>query len=307
VLRGDAAALAAARRATSGLPQATITTVEERPRPLSNLAGGQAISARAGSATYVITAGHCTKAGGTWLGYNAVTLGPVSGTNFLGDDFGSIRVSSFSWTPTAQVMGTASVLGSTEAPVGAAVCRSGSSTGYRSGTIQAKNQTVNYLGGNIVNGLTKTNVCAEPGESGGSFVSGRQAQGLTSGRNGSCSSGGTTYFQPINEVLTRYGMTLVVDPPRPVVTLCSDDKYTGRCSAASTISPSMAGSTVGDNTLSSIRVPAGAWLLPYRDANHAGVCQAFNADESFLRGTTVGNDTVSSYLIQTNRGNCPTS
>ena len=62
-----------------------------------------------------------------------------------------------------------------------------------------------------VTGLTRTNVCAEPGDSGGSFISGSQAQGVTSGGSGNCTSGGTTYFQPVNEILSAYGLTLV--PP----------------------------------------------------------------------------------------------
>ncbi len=32
---------------------------------------------------------------------------------------------------------------------------------------------------------------------------------MTSGGSGNCSSGGTTYFQPVNEILSAYGLTLV--------------------------------------------------------------------------------------------------
>ena len=71
----------------------------------------------------------------------------------------------------------------------------------------AKNETVNYSQG-AVHQMTKTNVCAEPGDSGGSFISGDQAQGVTSGGWGNCSSGGETWYQPINEILNRYGLTL---------------------------------------------------------------------------------------------------
>ncbi len=52
-------------------------------------------------------------------------------------------------------------------------------------------------------------MCAEPGDSGGSFISGSQAQGVTSGGSGNCTYGGTTYFQPVNEILRVYGLTLV--------------------------------------------------------------------------------------------------
>src|SRR3712207_7600928 len=49
------------------------------------------------------------------------------------------------------------------------------------GTIQAFNTSVSYPQG-VVSGLIRTNVCAEPGDSGGSLVAGNQAQGVTSDR-----------------------------------------------------------------------------------------------------------------------------
>ncbi len=66
-----------------------------------------------------------------------------------------------------------------------------------------------------MSGLIRTNVCAEPGDSGGSLIAGSQAQGVTSGGSGNCSSGGTTYFQPVNEILGAYGLTLVTGGTQP--------------------------------------------------------------------------------------------
>jgi len=40
---------------------------------------------------------------------------------------------------------------------------------------------VNYGSGDVVRGLTRTDICAEAGDSGGPFVSGTQAQGTLSG------------------------------------------------------------------------------------------------------------------------------
>jgi streptogrisin C len=100
------------------------------------------------------------------------------------------------------------VAGSTEAPIGAAVCRSGSTTGTHCGTIEATNQTVVYPEG-AVTGLTRTNVCAEAGDSGGPWLSGDQAQGVTSGGSGDCTVGGETFFQPVNEILARNNLTLL--------------------------------------------------------------------------------------------------
>ena len=52
------------------------------------------------------------------------------------------------------------------------------------------------------------NICAEPGDSGGSLYAGSVALGLTSGGSGNCSSGGTTFFQPVPEVLSAYGVSV---------------------------------------------------------------------------------------------------
>ncbi len=199
-----------------------VQKVTQKPRLFANIVGGSAIysasggrcsvgfSARSGSTTFVITAGHCTELGGSWQGSNRTALGSVSGTSFPGNDYGTIRVTNTAgWTGSSQVAGTQSVLGATVAAVGASTCRSGSTTGYRCGTIQSRNQTVNYGGGDIVSGLTRTSACAEPGDSGGSFVAGRQAQGMTSGGSGNCRTGGTTFYQPVQEALSAYGLTLV--------------------------------------------------------------------------------------------------
>ena len=62
-----------------------------------------------------------------------------------------------------------------------------------------------------VQGLTQTSACAESGDSGGSFLAPAtaQAQGLLSGGSGDCTTGGTSYFQPLRPVLNALGLTLV--------------------------------------------------------------------------------------------------
>jgi streptogrisin C len=168
-----------------------------------------------------VTAGHCGAVGDTTAGSNRVAQGTVRASSFPGDDWGFVATND-QWTPTATVattnQGVVPVAGSTEAPVGASICRTGSTTGTRCGVIQAKNATVNYAEGTVT-GLTRTNVCAEGGDSGGSWLSGNQAQGVTSGGSGDCTVGGVTFFQPVNEILQRNNLTLVVDggnePPPP--------------------------------------------------------------------------------------------
>ncbi|MFV0137780.1 alpha-lytic protease prodomain-containing protein [Streptomyces sp. HMX87] len=158
-----------------------------------------------------VTAGHCGGTGAGVRGWDGSHIGTFQGSSFPGDDYAWVSVGSGWWTvPVVLGWGTVPdrlVRGSAEAPVGASVCRSGSTTHWHCGTVLAKNETVNYSQG-AVHQMTKTSVCAEGGDSGGSFISGDQAQGVTSGGWGNCSGGGQTWFQPVNEILSRYGLTL---------------------------------------------------------------------------------------------------
>lgn len=204
--------------------------VTEQPQTFWNLIGGQAIrtssgsrcslgfNARSGSARYVITAGHCTNLGGTWSGSGG-TIGTVSGSSFPTNDYGRITVSSSAAVQTGLVDRYSSgsdvrVTGSSAVGTGATVCRSGSTTGWHCGTVSSTNATVCYSQGCVYQTF-RTSVCAEPGDSGGSLVSNPtssgtvQAQGMTSGGSGNCSSGGTTYYQKVNEALSVYGLSLV--------------------------------------------------------------------------------------------------
>ncbi|MFD6433779.1 S1 family peptidase [Streptomyces venezuelae] len=159
-----------------------------------------------------VTAGHCGKAGAGVRGWDGSNIGSFQGSSFPDNDYAWVSVGSGWWTVPV-VLGWGAipdrlVKGSAEAPVGTSICRSGSTTKWHCGNLLAKNETVNYSGGAIVHQLTKTSVCAEGGDSGGSFISGDQAQGVTSGGWGNCSSGGETWFQPVNEILQRYGLRL---------------------------------------------------------------------------------------------------
>ncbi|MGY0233839.1 alpha-lytic protease prodomain-containing protein [Longispora urticae] len=186
----------------------------EEPRPLIDVIGGNAYYIGSGSRCSVgfsvtggfVTAGHC----GTTGASTTQPSGTFRGSTFPGRDYAWVQVAAGN-TPRAQVNrypGTVTVNGSTEAAVGASVCRSGSTTGWHCGTIQQKNTSVTYPQG-TVSGVTRTNACAEPGDSGGSWLANDQAQGVTSGGSGNCSSGGTMYFQPVNPILSAYGLTLL--------------------------------------------------------------------------------------------------
>ncbi|MGP3988748.1 S1 family peptidase [Streptomyces sp. 3N207] len=164
---------------------------------------------RSGSTYYLLTAGHCTELGGNWYTNSSRTtlIGPTAGSSFPGNDYGLVRYSNSS-VPHPGTVGSVDITGAGNASVGQSVTRRGSTTGTHSGQVTGLNATVNYGGGDIVSGLIRTTVCAEPGDSGGPLYRGGTALGLTSGGSGNCSSGGTTFFQPVTEALSAYGVSV---------------------------------------------------------------------------------------------------
>ncbi|MFG2755303.1 S1 family peptidase [Streptomyces wuyuanensis] len=205
--------------------RASALEIKRTPGTFNKLiAGGQAIYAgggrcslgfnvRSGSTYYALTAGHCTNIGSTWYTNSAQTalLGTRTGSSFPGNDYGIIRHSNASAADGRVYLYNGSyrdITGAGNASVGQSVQRSGSTTGLRGGSVTGLNATVNYGGGDVVYGMIQTNVCAEPGDSGGPLFSGSTALGLTSGGSGNCSSGGTTFFQPVTEALSAYGVSV---------------------------------------------------------------------------------------------------
>ncbi|WP_329130379.1 alpha-lytic protease prodomain-containing protein [Streptomyces sp. NBC_01476] len=161
---------------------------------------------RSGSTYYFLTAGHCTEGSPAYYTSSGTYIGPTTGTSFPGNDYGIVRYDSS--VAHDGTVGSQDITSAANAFVGESVKRRGSTTGIHSGTVQGLNATVNYGGGDVVSGLIRTNVCAEPGDSGGSLYDGAKAIGLTSGGSGNCSSGGTTYFQPVTEALSAYGVSV---------------------------------------------------------------------------------------------------
>ncbi|GAA3410488.1 S1 family peptidase [Streptosporangium vulgare] len=218
----------------------------EVPLPLYDLVGGNAyyigvtsrcsigFSVLKGTQQGFVSAGHCGRAGNTTTGFNRVTQGTFQGSTFPGNDYSWVATNA-NWTATPKVDngqgGTVPVAGAQVAIEGASVCRSGSTTDFHCGVVQQRDVSVTYPQGTVF-GLTRTNVCAEPGDSGGSFIAIDQAQGVTSGGSGDCTSGGVTYFQPIGPILTAYGLALRTtagNPPPPVTGTCTGfpNNYTG--------------------------------------------------------------------------------
>ncbi|MFI1033054.1 S1 family peptidase [Streptomyces sp. NPDC020951] len=183
------------------------------------IAGGDAITGGGGRCSlgfnvvkggepYFLTAGHCTEAISTWSDSSGAAIGANEVSSFPGDDYGLVKYTADVDHPSEVDLYNGSaqaITGAAEATVGMKVTRSGSTTRVHSGTVTGLDATVNYGNGDIVDGLIQTDVCAEPGDSGGSLFSGSSAVGLTSGGSGDCASGGETFFQPVTEALSATG------------------------------------------------------------------------------------------------------
>ncbi|MBB5873611.1 streptogrisin B [Allocatelliglobosispora scoriae] len=171
-------------------------------------------NARKGTTYYMITAGHCTTTSATWWTNSArtIAIGTRTATSFPLNDYGAVRYTNTALTHPSAVNtypGLLTINGVGTPYVGQTVCRSGATTGVRCGTITALNATVNYAEG-TVSGLIRTNICAEPGDSGGPLYvpSTGLILGILSGGSGNCTSGGVTYYQPLAEILAALGLSI---------------------------------------------------------------------------------------------------
>jgi streptogrisin C len=236
--------------AASGADSATIRFVvdEEQPSLRSTLKGGLGylrnpgdgylyacsigFNVTKGSAPAYVSAGHCGTAGepvyfegsaGTGPQWSiGPQIGTFSASKFpqpgqTGNDYSYVTVVSGNTLPATVYgwgSGDATVHGGTAAGVGTAVCRSGRTSGWKCGTIEATGVTVSYSSGETILNLTRTTACSEGGDSGGSFITGPgQAQGVLSGGSGSCkgklpNKRTRSFFQPLGPILSAYGLTL---------------------------------------------------------------------------------------------------
>jgi len=173
-----------------------------------------------GADTGFATAGHCGTVNTTTSGTNGVSQGVFAASTFPGNDSAWVRITNTAAWPLRNRVNnyagdSVTIVGQTQAPVGAAICRSGARTGYRCGVVNANNVTVNYSAGAVF-GLTSTSACVGFGDSGGAYITpAGQAQGVTSGglffpnTTDNCASNPpTSYHQPIVPLLNQYGLTL---------------------------------------------------------------------------------------------------
>ncbi|MFE5261013.1 S1 family peptidase [Streptomyces coelicoflavus] len=168
-----------------------------------------------GTSDFILTAGHCGPTGSVWFGDGEGDrqIGRTVAGSFPGDDFSLVEYAGGRAGDAADVVAVGGgkgvrITGTGEPAVGQRVFRSGSTSGLREGRVTALDATVNYPEGTVT-GLIETDVCAEPGDSGGPMFSEGVALGVTSGGSGDCAKGGTTFFQPLPEAMAALGVRLV--------------------------------------------------------------------------------------------------
>ncbi|MCX4903083.1 S1 family peptidase [Streptomyces sp. NBC_00878] len=171
-----------------------------------------------GQANFILTAGHCGPVGTTWFAdqQGSEQVGATVTGSFPGGDFSLVQYGPGTVLSGADIVAVGNgqgirIVGAADPAVGQKVFRSGSTTGLQSGEVTGLNATVNYPQGTVT-GLIETTVCAEPGDSGGPMFADGLALGVTSGGNGDCQKGGTTFFQPVTKALDSLGVTLASDP-----------------------------------------------------------------------------------------------
>ncbi|AVH54934.1 MULTISPECIES: S1 family peptidase [Streptomyces] len=204
--------------------EGTFTTRLNGAQPLFSTAGrcSAGFNVTNGQSEFILTAGHCGPAGSLWFADNQGNqqVGRTITTAFPGSDFSLVRYDKGQQTTVGSnvvAIGGGNgvrITGAADPTVGQRVFRSGSTSGLRDGKVTALNATVNYPEGTVT-GLIETTVCAEPGDSGGPLFSEGIALGVTSGGNGDCTTGGTTFFQPVTKALTALDVRLAGQPEAP--------------------------------------------------------------------------------------------
>jgi streptogrisin D len=215
-----APARAATLEATAKKYGSAVRVVRSATGYTTQLEGGEAIYTDSGgrcSAGFnttggVVTAGHCTAGSPSWTVSGGGYLGESAGSSFPGNDYGLIANSGQPAAGSVHLYGGGSqaITGAGNAVAGQSICKSGSTTGVTCGTVQATGVTVNYAEGSVYD-TVQTNVCTQPGDSGGSWFSGSTAIGITSGGTvGGCTQAGfQSFFQPVTEALSAYGVSLI--------------------------------------------------------------------------------------------------
>ncbi|MFJ2061176.1 S1 family peptidase [Streptomyces sp. NPDC087908] len=173
---------------------------------------------------FTLTAGHCMQGNtnSTWH-KNGLVFGTNTTYTYVNQDHAIIwNGAPLYWLPRAGVWRydgmIHKVTGWQNSVQGTYVCKSGRTTGLTCGHVQAVNVSASTPSGPKT-GQVQTNLCVEPGDSGGPVTAGTRALGLTGssvtyGASNRCGQKvgrqNAALYQPIGPVLTSYGVNLVV-------------------------------------------------------------------------------------------------
>ncbi|TPX58467.1 hypothetical protein SpCBS45565_g07998 [Spizellomyces sp. 'palustris'] len=172
-------------------------------------------------ADLLMSAGHCLKHGGHNWFRTGLLIGGNTKNNFGPMDWGIIHVDAIAAPrPTTRITlydndKFLKISGFGRAPIGATVCKSGSTTQVTCGPVKAYDATVNYPAESVqVKGMTIADVCNRPGDSGGPLYQVDPnrpdhaiAQGIVSGYLDDICLGGV--YQPIDTALADSQTVLV--------------------------------------------------------------------------------------------------
>lgn len=203
--------------------EGTFTTRLNGAQPIFSTSGRCSVGFNVtnGQGKFMLTAGHCGPAGSVWFSDTQGNrqVGRTITSNFPGADFSLVQYDDEDESEDSNVVAIGEgrgvrITSVADPTIGQKVFRSGSTSGLADGEVTGLNATVNYPEGTVT-GLIETTVCAEPGDSGGPLFSESVALGVTSGGNGDCKTGGTTFFQPLTKALASLNVTLagVSDAP----------------------------------------------------------------------------------------------
>lgn len=201
------AGLAVTGLATTPAAQATprASIVLDPGDPIYSDAGACDVGAYVtdGSAHYILTAAACAQYGDTWYAdaSHEVVVGTTAGGGFQGQ--GTLIA------PVAGVTSQQDFTSAAGAFVGESVCVRAGTTAVHCGTVTAVNVTVTTPEGTLQH-LIQTNVCTESGVPflGAPLFTGGTVLGIQLFGNGSCASGGQSFFEPIIDILDSDGLSL---------------------------------------------------------------------------------------------------
>jgi streptogrisin D len=166
-----------------------------------------------GGPKYFLTAGHCTNKNPDWYTKNTHEHFAVTVTSaWPYHDYGLAE-----YLPDTSVVHNGDVnlynggahqdiTSAGDVVAGQYVARTGITSGFHDGHVKATNATTTISGSPdpiTLTGLIQTNICVEPGDSGGPLFAGSTAYGITSSSNRKCgSTDQISYFEPVTRALT---------------------------------------------------------------------------------------------------------